>query len=118
MLGRALLASTGLGWLALELPAACVSGRLLNEAPAGRGPVTAWLERGEQHPLSGVPVVTHPRVHEEDSMKVMIGIDPHKSTHTAVAIDSDERPVGRLVLTADRARTGRLVAWAALLGDD
>jgi transposase len=51
-------------------------------------------------------------------MKVMIGIDPHKSTHTAVAIDDDERPVGRLVLTADRAQTGRLVAWAALLGDD
>jgi hypothetical protein len=37
------------GRLALELPAARSSGWLSNEASAGRGPVTAWLERGEQH---------------------------------------------------------------------
>jgi hypothetical protein len=46
---RVLVASSGLGRLALELPAARVSGWLPNEAPAGQGPVTAWLERGEQH---------------------------------------------------------------------
>jgi transposase len=51
-------------------------------------------------------------------MTVMIGIDPHKATHTAVAIDSDERPLARLQLTADRVQTGRLLAWAAPLGDD
>ena len=46
---RLLVASSGPDWLALELPAARVSGWLSNEASAGRGPVTAWLERGEQH---------------------------------------------------------------------
>jgi hypothetical protein len=46
---RVLVASWGLGRLALELPAARVSGWLPNEAPAGQGSVTAWLERGEQH---------------------------------------------------------------------
>src|SRR6266516_2666275 len=46
---RVLVASSGLGWLALELPAARSSGWLSNEASTGRGPVTAWLERGEQH---------------------------------------------------------------------
>ena len=51
-------------------------------------------------------------------MTVMIGIDPHKATHTAVAIDSDERPLARLQLTADRVQTGRLLVWAAPLGDD
>ena len=51
-------------------------------------------------------------------MTVMIGIDPHKATHTAVAIDSDERPLARLQLTADRVQTARLLAWAAPLGDD
>src|SRR6476659_218062 len=51
-------------------------------------------------------------------MTVMIGIDPHKATHTAVAIDGDERPLARLRLTADRVQTGRLLAWAAPLGDD
>jgi hypothetical protein len=44
-----LVASSGLGRLALELPAARLSGWLSNEASAGRGSVTAWLERGEQH---------------------------------------------------------------------
>src|SRR5213083_691644 len=46
---RLLVASSGPDWLALELPAARVSGWLSNEASAGRDPVTAWLERGEQH---------------------------------------------------------------------
>jgi hypothetical protein len=46
---RVLVASSGLGRLALELPAARVSGWLPNEAPAGQDSVTAWLERGEQH---------------------------------------------------------------------
>ena len=27
-------------------------------------------------------------------MTMIIGIDPHKSTHTAVAIDTDEQPSG------------------------
>ena len=27
---------------------------------------------------------------------VIIGIDPHKATHTAVAIDGDEQPIARL----------------------
>ena len=37
-------------------------------------------------------------------MSVIIGIDPHKSTHTAVAIDRDEHPLARLQVAADRAR--------------
>jgi transposase len=49
---------------------------------------------------------------------VLIGVDPHKATHTAVAIDGDEQPVGRLQLPADRAQLQRLLAWAEPLGDD
>ncbi|MGH9262891.1 MAG: hypothetical protein ACRD08_23825 [Acidimicrobiales bacterium] len=45
-------------------------------------------------------------------MTVIIGVDPHKSTHTVVAIDRDERPLARLRLVADRCQTQRLVAWA------
>jgi len=47
---------------------------------------------------------------------VIIGVDPHKSTHTAVAIDREERPLARLRLVADRCQTQRLLAWAAPLG--
>jgi transposase len=51
-------------------------------------------------------------------MTVIIGIDPHKSTHMAVAIDSDEQPIGRLEVLADRCQTQRLLAWAAPLGEE
>jgi transposase len=51
-------------------------------------------------------------------MTVTIGVDPHKATHTAVAIDGNERPIARLELTADRRQTHRLLAWAAPFGRD
>jgi transposase len=49
-------------------------------------------------------------------MTVIIGVDPHKSTHTAVAIDRDERPLARVQLVADRCQVQRLLAWADPLG--
>jgi transposase len=51
-------------------------------------------------------------------MSVMIGIDPHKATHTAVAIDRDEHAIARLKVVADRGQAQRLLAWAAPLGDE
>ena len=49
-------------------------------------------------------------------MSVIIGIDPHKATHTAVAIDRDEQPLARVQLVADRGQVQRLLAWAEPLG--
>ena len=43
----------------------------------------------------------------------IIGIDPHKGSHTAVAIDDDERLVGELLVRADRRQRERLLCWAA-----
>jgi transposase len=51
-------------------------------------------------------------------MTVIIGVDPHKSTHTAVAIDGDEVPLARVQLVADRCQVPRLLAWAEPLGPD
>ena len=51
-------------------------------------------------------------------MTVIIGIDPHKATHMAVAIDGDEHAIARLEVRADRAQTQRLLAWAAPLGEE
>jgi hypothetical protein len=51
-------------------------------------------------------------------MSVIIGIDPHKATHTAVAIDRDEQPIATFQVVADRCQTERLVAWAAAFGFD
>ena len=44
---------------------------------------------------------------------VMIGVDPHKASHTAVAIDQAERVLGQVRVRATAAQAGRLVAWAA-----
>ena len=41
---------------------------------------------------------------------VMIGVDPHKGSHTAVAIGADEVPVGRVRACAAQAE--RLLTWA------
>ena len=51
-------------------------------------------------------------------MTVIIGIDPHKATHMAVAIDGDEHAIARLEVNADRAQAHRLLAWAAPLGEE
>ena len=44
---------------------------------------------------------------------VMIEIDPHKGSHTAVAISAAEEPLGELRVRASTAQAGTLVAWAA-----
>jgi hypothetical protein len=44
---------------------------------------------------------------------VMIGIDPHKGSHTAVAISAAEERLGELRVRASTAQAGTLVAWAA-----
>ena len=43
---------------------------------------------------------------------VMIGIDPHKASHTAVAIDPAEVPLGQLRVRASAVQAERLLGWA------
>jgi transposase len=47
----------------------------------------------------------------------MIGVDPHKGSHTAVAIDGSEKQLGRLKVRASDAQAGKLVQWAAAWPD-
>jgi transposase len=49
----------------------------------------------------GIPVVA-----------VMIGIDPHKASHTAVAINGAEEPLGELRVRACASQAEQLLAWA------
>jgi transposase len=44
---------------------------------------------------------------------VMIGVDPRKASHTAVAISAAEEQLGELRVRACVAQTERLLAWAA-----
>lgn len=46
---------------------------------------------------------------------VMIGIDPHKRTHTAVAIDEAEMVIGERLVHARATQVAELVGWADAL---
>ena len=50
-------------------------------------------------------------------MTVIIGIDPHKASHTAVAIGCDERQLAEIRVRATCQQTTRLLAWAKPLGE-
>ena len=45
--------------------------------------------------------------------EVMIGIDPRKGSHTAVAIGAGEEPLGEVRVDACPSQAGELLAWAA-----
>lgn len=45
-------------------------------------------------------------------MQVIIGVDPHKASDTAVAIDTDERQVDHKKVRAARTQVEHLLAWA------
>src|SRR5262249_11048726 len=107
-------------WFSYPLPAAFVAW-LSNDVPACRGLAGAWLIRGARAP-SGIPGMGRARHGRYPRSKtgrrvfpmvaVMIGIDPHKASHTAVAIDPAEVPLGQLRVRACAAQAERLLAWA------
>ena len=45
-------------------------------------------------------------------MSVMIGIDPHKGSHAAVAVDESEEALAELQVRATRRQTSELLGWA------
>ncbi|HKY16325.1 MAG TPA: IS110 family transposase [Microthrixaceae bacterium] len=45
-------------------------------------------------------------------MQVIIGVDPHKASHTAVAIDSNEDQLALKKVRASRSQVPQLLAWA------
>ena len=97
-----------------ELP--CHDSRWLPSEPAVRQVLpSAWLERGTATiPASGLPTGGAPHIrHAGWSTLITIGIDPHKGSHTATAVDEHEAVVGELRVEADRHQRARLLEWAA-----
>jgi transposase len=45
-------------------------------------------------------------------VKVMIGVDPHKASHTAVVVDGDEVELARFKVRASAGQAERLLEWA------
>ena len=50
-------------------------------------------------------------------MTVMIGIDPHKATHTAVAIDGDEHVLAETKVRSSMVQADQLRCWAEPFDD-
>ena len=46
-------------------------------------------------------------------MKVIIGVDPHKATHTAVAIGAAEDELARVRVRATRRQVAQLLSWGS-----
>jgi len=51
-------------------------------------------------------------------MVTTIGIDPHKATHTAVAIDGSEIVLAEITIRADKDQTTKLIEWAGSVDGD
>jgi transposase len=64
-----------------------------------------------------VPALAFHEVDREVFMAVMIGVDPHKGSHTAVAIDRNETELARVTVRATRRQVDELLAWAARFGE-
>ena len=105
-----------MGWLSNRLPAGLAW--LTNDVPACRGLAVAWLKRGASAAnvlQLGVPATVFARGNGEgySMAAVMIGVDPHKASHTAVTISAAEEPLGELRVRACAAQAEQLLAWAA-----
>jgi len=48
---------------------------------------------------------------------VLIGVDPHKGSHTAVVVDGDEHEVARFTVRADRRQLQRMLSFAEPFGE-
>ena len=71
----------------------------------------ARKRREHDQPESGVPTSVS-SIAKEGIVFVMIWIDPHKATHTAVAVDDDENVVGEFTLEASNNQVERLTGWS------
>jgi hypothetical protein len=103
------------GLLTKCLPA--LSGLAFERSVPGCDLAVVWLERGTStNDLQvGVPaaVPIYDTDQKEWAMHVIIGVDPHKAAHQAVAVDDRENEIARISVRATKAQAQRLLAWAA-----
>jgi transposase len=59
-----------------------------------------------------VPAAADPYWFPKEEPMVLIGIDPHKASHTAVVIDDSERELARVKITANKSQVAALLEFA------
>jgi hypothetical protein len=107
---------TAAGWLDLLLAFQCLSGDLSPAAVHGcrRDFIEAWTSLNTA--LSGGLHITRVNEDEEESM-VAVGVDTHKDSHFAVALDQLGQLLGELVVKTSASGYRELERWAAGLAD-
>jgi carbon-monoxide dehydrogenase medium subunit len=78
----------------------------------------ALKRRERQYLKSDVPATVHlsSLIEGVTMVAVMIGVDPHKGSHTAAAIDSTETDLGGVRVRACKGQLERLLEWAGWFG--
>lgn len=79
--------------------------------PSAGSRAVAWLETGTASPHQECP--SRRSTFDRGGPVFIIGIDPHKGSHTAAVIDGDEQLVGEVLVCADRRQRERLLRWAS-----
>jgi transposase len=97
-----------------ECPATTVVGFRAKRPSVGFCHRRGSKEERQPSPASGLSAggATHCTSGLEHTV-ITIGIDPHKGSHTATAVDASEAVVGELRVAADRHQRARLIEWAA-----
>ena len=100
------------------MPAVGCAGWLPIEEPPARAlaAVVARKRNVHEQPEAGVPFAVPNDETMEELMTVIIGVDPHKASHTAVAIDGDESELATIKVRSTRRQVHQLLAWAEPLG--
>ena len=103
----------GADWLALYVPVTRWVGFLSSCLPVGV--LDCGVARKRREHNSRIRFARRGlRIREKgQSMSVMIGIDPHKGSHTAVVIDPDEVVISQIRVRASANQVGELQEWAS-----
>jgi hypothetical protein len=80
-----------------------------------------WLESGASSAVLRYwecrPRFLARRVRKDDAMTVMIGVDPHTASHTAVVVDGGEVELAAIRVRSSSRQVGELLVWAGEFGD-
>jgi hypothetical protein len=86
---------------------------LSNEVSACRDLAVVRLTRGPCRSFESGVLAAVPTDRQEDpTMDVMIGVDPHKGSHTATMLDRAERELPRIKVRTGCRQVAELLEWA------